>query len=76
VFNAPLVAAGALAPGAGAGIAAVADSYPVLFVILACTGGGGAALAATAPPPAALPGSSAMPEDGARAHSAQADSPG
>jgi MFS family permease len=51
VFNAPLLAAGALAPGIGAGIAALAGGYPALFAILAATGAGGAALAATAPSP-------------------------
>ena len=35
VFNAPLIAAGAIAPAAGAGIAVAAGSYPVLFAILA-----------------------------------------
>jgi MFS family permease len=51
VFNAPLVMAGALAPAAGAGIAAATGSYPALFAILAATAAGGAVLAATAPPP-------------------------
>ncbi|WP_162940139.1 MFS transporter [Gryllotalpicola protaetiae] len=35
VYQAPLAAAGALAPGIGAGIAVVAGGYPVLFAILA-----------------------------------------
>ena len=35
VFNAPLTAAGAVAPSAGAAIAAATGSYPVLFAILA-----------------------------------------
>jgi predicted MFS family arabinose efflux permease len=56
VFNAPLVAAGALAPALGAGIAAAAGSYPVLFIILAATAASGAVLAATAPSPADQPG--------------------
>ena len=51
MFNAPLLAAGALAPAIGAGIAAVTGSYPALFAILATAGAGGAALAATAPSP-------------------------
>jgi MFS family permease len=51
IFNAPLLAAGALAPGIGAGVAAVTGSYPALFAILATAGAGGAALAATAPSP-------------------------
>jgi len=42
VFNAPIVAAGAIAPSAGAYIAAATGSYPALYVILA----------AAAPPPA------------------------
>jgi MFS family permease len=53
VFNAPLIAAGAIAPAAGAGIAAAAGSYPVLFSVLAATAAVGAALAATSPAPAA-----------------------
>ena len=53
VFNAPLIAAGAIAPAAGAGIAVAAGSYPVLFAILAATAAVGAALAATAPGPTA-----------------------
>ena len=52
VFNAPLIAAGAVAPAAGAGIAVAAGSYPALFAILAATAAVGAALAATAPAPA------------------------
>jgi MFS family permease len=51
VFYAPPLAAGALAPAIGAGIAAV-TGYPALFAILAATGAGGAVLAATAPTPA------------------------
>ena len=35
VFNAPLTAAGAVAPSAGAAIAAATGSYPALFAILA-----------------------------------------
>jgi MFS family permease len=53
VFNAPLIAAGAIAPAAGAGIAAAAGSYPALFSVLAATAAAGAALAATSPAPAA-----------------------
>lgn len=51
VFNAPLVAAGAIAPAAGAGIAAAAGSYPALFAVLALAAAGGAVLAVTAPAP-------------------------
>jgi hypothetical protein len=51
VFNAPLIAAGAIAPAAGAGIAAAAGSYPTMFSVLAATAALGAALAATAPAP-------------------------
>jgi MFS family permease len=59
VFNAPLIAAGAIAPAAGAGIAAAAGSYPALFSVLAATAAAGAALAATSPAPAAgAPGTS------------------
>ena len=76
VFNAPLVAAGALAPGIGAGIAAAAGSYPVLFVILAATCGAGAVLAAAAPPPADQPRPSAGSVDGAQTHSEQPDPAG
>jgi MFS family permease len=53
VYNAPLIAAGALAPAIGAGIAAGAGSYPALFAILAAAAAAGAALAAAAPPPPA-----------------------
>ena len=53
VFNAPLTAAGAIAPSIGAAIAAAVGSYPALFVILATAAAAGAALAASAPPPAA-----------------------
>ncbi|MCL2794988.1 MAG: MFS transporter [Microbacteriaceae bacterium] len=35
VYNAPLSAAGALAPGIGSGIAALSGGYPALFAILA-----------------------------------------
>ena len=49
VFNAPLTAAGAIAPSIGAAIAAATGSYPVLFVILAAAAAAGAALAAAAP---------------------------
>jgi MFS family permease len=51
VFNAPLTAAGALAPSIGAAIAAATGSYPALFVILAAAAAAGAALAAVAPSP-------------------------
>ena len=51
VFNAPLTAAGALAPSIGAGIAAATGSYPALFAILAATAAAGAGLAAVAPAP-------------------------
>jgi MFS family permease len=72
VFNAPLVAAGALAPGAGSGIAAATGSYPVLFMILAATAGGGSLLAATAPSPP-QPRSDARSGDGAQALGEQPD---
>ena len=51
VFNAPLTAAGAIAPSIGAAIAATIGSYPVLFVILTAAAAAGAALAAAAPQP-------------------------
>ena len=51
VFNAPLTAAGAIAPTVGAGIAAVTGSYPAMFAILAAVAAAGAALAGTAPAP-------------------------
>ena len=51
VFNAPLTAAGALAPSIGAAIAAATGSYPALFAILAATAAAGAVLAAVAPSP-------------------------
>jgi MFS family permease len=51
VFNAPLAAAGALAPSIGAAIAAATGSYPALFAILAAAAAAGAALAAIAPSP-------------------------
>ncbi len=54
VFNAPLTAAGAIAPSIGAAIAAAVGSYPVLFVILAAAAAAGAALATVAPPPQAV----------------------
>lgn len=50
IFNAPIIAAGALAPAIGAGIAAATGSYPALFAILAVVAAAGAALAASAPP--------------------------
>src|SRR6202012_519060 len=53
VFNAPLIAAGAMALAAGAGIAAAVGSYPALFSVLAATAAVGAVLAATAPASAA-----------------------
>jgi MFS family permease len=53
VFNAPLTAAGALAPSIGAAIAAATGSYPALFAILAAAAAAGAALAAVAPAPQA-----------------------
>jgi MFS family permease len=62
VFNAPLIAAGAIAPAAGAGIAAAAGGYPVLFCVLAASAAAGAALAATAPAPdGAGPASTGLP---------------
>jgi MFS family permease len=54
VFNAPLTAAGALAPSIGAAIAAATGSYPALFAILAAAAAAGAALAAVAPSPQAV----------------------
>jgi MFS family permease len=54
VFNAPLVAAGALAPSAGAAIAAATGSYPALFIILAGAAAAGAGLAAAAPRPGVI----------------------
>jgi MFS family permease len=51
VFNAPLTAAGAIAPTVGAGIAAVTGSYPAMFAILAAVAAMGAVLAGTAPAP-------------------------
>ncbi|HEX6989987.1 MAG TPA: MFS transporter [Bacillota bacterium] len=51
VFNAPLTAAGAVAPTAGAGIAALTGSYPAMFAVLAAVAAAGAALAATSPAP-------------------------
>ena len=51
VFNAPLTAAGAIAPTVGAGIAAVTGSYPAMFAILAAVAATGAVLAGTAPAP-------------------------
>lgn len=53
VFNAPLTAAGAIAPAAGAGIAALTGSYPAMFAVLAAIAAAGAVLAGTAPAPAA-----------------------
>jgi len=52
-FNAPITAAGALAPGIGAAIAAATGSYTVLFIILAAIAACAASLAATAPAPGA-----------------------
>jgi MFS family permease len=74
IFNAPLLAAGALAPGIGAGIAALTGSYPALFAILAAAGAGGAALAATAPSPARPEGG--WSGDGAQARGEQGDPAG
>jgi hypothetical protein len=53
VFNAPLTAAGAVAPTVGAGIAALTGSYPAMFAVLAAVAAAGAGLAATAPAPVA-----------------------
>ena len=50
VFNAPLTAATAIAPTAGAALAAVAGGYRALFVILAGTSALSAALVLTARP--------------------------
>lgn len=73
VFNAPLLAAGALAPGIGAGIAAV-TGYPALFAILAAAGAGGAVLAAAAPSSARDQG--AWSGGGRQARGEQADPAG
>lgn len=51
VFNAPLTAAGAIAPTVGAGIAALTGSYPAMFAILAAVAATGAVLVGTAPAP-------------------------
>ena len=51
VFNAPLTAAGAIAPAAGAGIATLTGSYPAMFAVLAAVAATGAVLAGTAPSP-------------------------
>ena len=59
VFNAPVTAAGAVAPFAGAGIAAAAGSYPAMFVILAAVAAAGAALAGTTPAAAVIPAAEA-----------------
>jgi len=48
VYQAPLAAAGALAPGAGAAIAAVTGGYPMLFSVLAATSAGAAVIALAA----------------------------
>jgi hypothetical protein len=50
-FNAPLTAAGAIAPGIGAAVAAATGGYPALFAVLAATAAAGAALAAAVPSP-------------------------
>lgn len=71
IFNAPLLAAGAIAPGLGAGIAALTGSYPALFAILAGCAAAGAGLAATAPPPPGLQGGQSG--GGPQARSEQAD---
>lgn len=63
VFNAPLLAAGALAPGIGAGIAAL-TGYPALFAILAVACASGAILAATAPSPARREGAQSKAASG------------
>jgi MFS family permease len=51
VFNAPVTAAGAVAPAVGAGVAAATGSYPLMFAILAAVAASGAILAGTAPGP-------------------------
>jgi MFS family permease len=56
VFNAPITAAGALAPSAGAALAAAIGGYPAMFAILAATAATGAVLAAAAPPAPASEG--------------------
>jgi MFS family permease len=60
VFNAPLTAAGAIAPSIGAAVAAATGGYPALFAILAATAAAGAALAAAVPSPG-LAGPAALP---------------
>jgi Major Facilitator Superfamily len=52
VFNAPVTAAGAVAPAIGAGVAAATGSYPLMFAVLAAVAAAGAILAGTAPSPA------------------------
>jgi MFS family permease len=49
VFNAPITAAGALAPSIGAALAAAFGGYPAMFAVMAATAAAGAALAAAAP---------------------------
>jgi MFS family permease len=55
VFSAPLTAATAIAPTAGAALASAAGSYPALFAILAGTGAISAALALGAGSPGSAP---------------------
>ena len=62
-FNAPLTAAGALAPSIGAGIAAVLGSYPALFAVLAAVAAVGAGLAAFVPSPPGLRAQAVKPGD-------------
>jgi hypothetical protein len=50
VFSAPLTAAMAIAPTAGAALAASVGGYPALFIVLAGTGAVSAALAMAAKP--------------------------
>jgi hypothetical protein len=52
VFNAPVTAAGAVAPAIGAAIATATGSYPLMFAILAAVAASGAILAGTAQAPA------------------------
>jgi MFS family permease len=66
VFNAPVVAAGAIAPAVGAGVAATVGSYPALYAILTAIGLGGAVLAAASPAPVPVPPAGELDRPGSR----------
>ncbi|HEY1699425.1 MAG TPA: MFS transporter [Trebonia sp.] len=66
VFNAPVVAAGAIAPAVGAGIAATVGSYPALYTILTAIGLAGAVLAAASPAPASASSAGDLDRHGSR----------